>query len=175
MRFNQVSEADCFSKRNVSIMKNFKSGLRFCFFTLALTAFTAVGVLAENCMTANDMEPAVKTALTSAGQRYFDLLAKGDAAALRQNAIPSLASDFSSIEATVKDNQTALSGAKATARPPFLLEAPGTAPIARAEFYCGVFGANGQTSDSAAFYLNNLPPGKYATAGYGLEAGRSLY
>jgi hypothetical protein len=175
MRFNQVSEADCFSKRNVSIMKNFKSGLRFCFFTLALTAFTAVGVLAENCMTANDMEPAVKTALTSAGQRYFDLLAKGDAAALRQNAIPSLASDFSSIEATVKDNQTALSGAKATARPPFLLEAPGTAPIARAEFYCGVFGANGQTSDSAAFYLNNLPPGKYAVVILDAPSSKGAY
>lgn len=61
----------------------------------------------------------------------------------------------------MKDNQSALAGSKATARPPFLLEADGTAPIARAEFYCGVFGRNGQTADSAAFYLNNLPPGKY--------------
>jgi hypothetical protein len=42
-----------------------------------------------------------------------------------------------------------------------LLEADGTAPIPRAEFYCGVFGKNGQTADSAAFYLNGLPPGKY--------------
>ena len=35
-------------------------------------------------------------------------------------------------------------------------------PLAHAEFYCGVFGKNGQTSGSAAFVLNNLPPGKYA-------------
>ena len=31
-----------------------------------------------------------------------------------------------------------------------------------AEFYCGVFGKNGQTANSAVFYLDNLPAGKYA-------------
>jgi hypothetical protein len=107
------------------------------------------------------MDAATRTALTTAGQRYFDLLAKGDTTSLRQAAIPSLASDFSGVETTIKDKQSALTGSKGTARPPFLLEADGTAPIARAEFYCGVFGRNGQTADSAAFYLNNLPPGKY--------------
>ena len=122
---------------------------------------TASASFAENCTIASDMDAATRTALTSAGQRYFDLAAKGDATSLRQAAIPSLASDFSGIETTVKDNQSALAGAKATIRPPFLLEAEGTAPIARAEFYCGVFGRNGQTANSAAFYLNSLPPGKY--------------
>ncbi|MGA2020540.1 MAG: hypothetical protein ABSH02_08125 [Candidatus Sulfotelmatobacter sp.] len=128
-----------------------------------LTAMLSCGTtaIAENCTIANDMDAATRTALTTAGQRYFDLLAKGDSNSLRQAAIPSLAADFSGIETTVKDNQSALAGSKATARPPFLLEADGTAPIARAEFYCGVFGRNGQTADSAAFYLNNLPPGKY--------------
>ncbi len=106
----------------------------------------------------------MRTALMSASQRYFDFIAKGDSASLKQNAIPSLASDFSGIENTIKENQAALGGSKGTTRPPFLLEAEGTAPIARAEFYCGVFGRNGQTSDSAAFYLTNLPPGKYAVA-----------
>lgn len=117
---------------------------------------------AENCLTANDMDQATRSALTSAGQRYFDLVVKGDSATLRQNAIPAVASDFSGIEATIKENQPALAAAKPTARPPFLLEATGTAPIAHAEFFCGVFGAKGQTADSAVFYLNNLPPGKYA-------------
>lgn len=129
---------------------------------LAVMTCWAVDLAAENCVTASDMDPATRTALLSAGQRYFDLIAKGDAASLRQSAIPSLASDFSGIEATVKDNQSALAGSKGTARPPFLLEADATAPIPRAEFYCGVFGRNGQTADSAAFYLNNLPPGEYA-------------
>jgi hypothetical protein len=87
----------------------------FCM-ALALTACWAANAAAENCVTPSDMEPAVRTALVSAGQRYFDFIVKGDAASLRLNAIPSLASDFSAIETTVKDNQAALSGSKGTAR-----------------------------------------------------------
>ncbi len=41
----------------------------------------------------------------------------------------------------------------------FLLD--GTTPVAHAEFYCGVFGKNGQTAGSAVFYFDNLPAGKY--------------
>ena len=83
---------------------------------------------------------------------------------LRQNAIPTLAADFSGIEATVKEHQPDLSGAQATVKSSFLLDASGVAPIPHAEFYCGVFGKNGQTANSAAFYLDNLPAGKYAVA-----------
>jgi hypothetical protein len=142
---------------------------------VAVTTFCAINVFAENCITASDMDPATRPALVAAGQRYFDFIAKGDAASLRQNAIPSLAADFSTIENTVKDNQSALAGAKGTPRPPFLLEADGTAPIPRAEFYCGVFGKNGQTSDSAAFYLSNLPPGKYAVVIFDTPSSKGAY
>lgn len=135
--------------------------LTFGITALAVMLGCAATAVAETCTTANDMDAATRTALVSAGQRYFDFLAKGDVASLRQAAIASLAADFSGIEATIKENQSALAGSKATARPTFLLEASGTAPIPRAEFYCGVFGRNGQTADSAAFYLNSLPPGKY--------------
>ena len=130
---------------------------------LALIVFiiATVSSYAENCQTATDMDAATRSGLSSTGQRYFDMIAKGDVASLRQNAIPSLGSDFSGIENTVKDHQKALAGSHATARPPFLLEADGTAAIAHAEFFCGVFGKSGQTSGSAAFYLNSLPPGKY--------------
>jgi hypothetical protein len=129
--------------------------------TLVLLAFSASSVFAETCLTSSDMDEPTRTALTTTALRYFDLVAKGDAAALRQSAIPSVAGDFSGIAATVKDNQSALAASKATARPSFLLEAEGTAPIAHAEFFCGVFGSQGQTRDSAVFYLNNLAPGKY--------------
>ncbi len=132
------------------------------FVTFALLTVSAAVVFAENCLTSTDMDAATRTALTNTALHYFDLIAKGDTAGLRQSAIPSLAADFSGIEGTIKDNQPALAGAKAAARPPFLLEAEGTATIARAEFFCGVFGRNGQTSDSAAFSLNGLAPGKYA-------------
>jgi hypothetical protein len=128
---------------------------------LSLTAFLASSAPAENCLTSGDMDDATRTALTAAAQRDFDLIAKGDSAALRLNAISSVAADFSGIETSVKDHQAALAVSKSTLRPPFLLEAEGAAPIPHAEFFCGVFGKSGQTRDSAVFYLNDLPPGKY--------------
>jgi hypothetical protein len=129
---------------------------------LALLAFPTANVLAESCLIGSDLDSATRTALTEAGVRYFDLITKGDTASLRQRAMPSVASDFSVIETTVKDNQAALAGSKAAIRPLFLLAADGAEPIAHAEFYCGVFGSKGQTRDSAVFTLDNLSPGKYA-------------
>ena len=146
-------------------------------FTLALVLVAASPrtLAAETCTTSADMDAATHSALQSTGQRYFDFISRGDSASLRQNAIPSLASDFAGIETAVKDNQPALSGAKATPRPPFLLEADGTAPIPRAEFFCGVFGSNGQTSDSAIFTLAGLPPGKYAVVIMDATSGKGPY
>ena len=117
---------------------------------------------AQSCQTSSELDDATRTTLTTAGQRYFDMAAKGDAASLRQNAIPSLVSDFSGIEALIKERQPDLAGAQATVKSAFLFDAQGAAPTPHAEFYCGVFGKNGQTSNSAAFYLDNLPPAKYA-------------
>lgn len=138
-----------------------RSGLMLNSAILAMLVFTASSVLAQSCFTSSDMDAATRNALTGTGLRYFNFVAAGDAASLRQNAMPSLAADFSSIESTVKDNQAALAGSKGVVRPPFLLGVEGTAAMPRAEFFCGVFGRSGQTSDSAAFYLNNLAPGKY--------------
>jgi len=107
------------------------------------------------------MGEATRSALMNTATQYFDLAAKGDSASLQQHAIASLASNFSGIENAVKENQAAFSGAQATPRQPFLLKAEGTAPIARAEFLCGVFGAQGQTANSAEFVIPNLPPGNY--------------
>jgi len=129
---------------------------------LALVVSAATGARAENCQTAGELDDATRSALTAAGQRFFDMIARGDTASLRQSAIPSVAGDFSGIEATVKEHQASLAGTHATARPPFVLEAEGNAPLPHAEFFCGVFGKTGQTSSSAVFYLDNLPPAKYS-------------
>jgi hypothetical protein len=120
--------------------------------------------LAQTCESSSDLDDATRTAISSAAQRDFDLAAKGDTASLRQNAIASLAANFTPIENTVKDHQANLAGAQATVNSLFLLQADGTAPLPRAQFYCGVFGKNGQTPGSAIFNFNNLPPGKYAVA-----------
>jgi hypothetical protein len=129
---------------------------------IALLTFLPLRVEAQTCQTANDMDPAVRTAITNAGQRYFDMAVKGDTASLRQNAIPSLASDFSGVQNTIKEHQPDLAGAQPNVKSSFLLNADDATPNQRTEFYCGVFGKNGQTANSAAFYLENLPAGKYA-------------
>ncbi|MGO9088467.1 MAG: hypothetical protein ACLQBK_24945 [Candidatus Sulfotelmatobacter sp.] len=125
-------------------------------------AFSVSIARAQSCQISGDLDDTTRAALTAAGQRYFDIAAKGDAATLRQNAVASLASDFSGIEATVKDHQQDFAGGQTSAKAVFLLEAAGDAPLPHAEFYCGVFGKNGQTSGSAVFYLDNLQPGTYA-------------
>jgi hypothetical protein len=116
---------------------------------------------AQTCLTTSDMDEAAASPLVATATRFYDMAARGDSASLRQNAIASLASDFSGIENAVKENQARLTGIRPVARPPFLLKAEGTAPLERAEFLCGVFGAQGQTRDSAVFVVPNLPPGNY--------------
>ena len=116
---------------------------------------------AQTCQSAPDIDASVRAALESAAKRYFEMSARGDVAALKQNSIASVAASFAGIEAAVKESQAEFTGANATVRPPFLLTADGAEPLARAEFLCGVFGPSGQTRDSAVFVLNNLPPGKY--------------
>ncbi len=132
-----------------------------CRIVIGSTVLLGLAAGGENCRSGADLDDATRSRLTSAAMRDFDLIAKGDAFSLKQNAIPSLAADFSGIDAVVKDNHAVLQGSTATPRPPFLLQAEGTSALAHAEFYCGVFGASGQTRDSAVFYLNNLAPGKY--------------
>jgi hypothetical protein len=116
---------------------------------------------AQTCLTTSDMDEATASALVGTATRFYDMAARADTASLRQNAIASLASDFSGIENAVRENQANLTGIRPVARPPFLLKAEGTTPLERAEFLCGVFGAQGQTRDSAVFVIPNLPPGNY--------------
>ena len=128
---------------------------------LSALALFSTNLAAQTCQTSAELDDATRTAITSAGQRYFDMAARGDAASLRQNSIPSLAADFTGIEATLKDHQQDLAGSQGTVKASFLLDAT-SATDPHEEFYCGVFGKNGQTANSAAFYLDNLPPAKYA-------------
>ncbi len=128
---------------------------------LALLLLWGVAAYGQNCLSAPDMDASVRKALETAAQRYFEMSAHGDTAGLRQNAIAMLSANFGGVEAAVKENQAAFSGAQATPRPPFLLAAESAEKMTHFEFLCGVFGKSGQTSDSAVFVFNNLPPGKY--------------
>jgi hypothetical protein len=141
---------------------------------MTLLAYSAPG-LAQACFTADDMDVATRSALQGAATRYFEMAARGDAASLKQNSISSVANDFSGIENTIKENQANFAGAHATARPPFLLKAEGTAPLPKAEFLCGVFDARGQTKNSAEFVIPNLPPGSYGIVTLDVPTQNSAY
>lgn len=145
----------------MATVRNWFRLLKLCLF---VALFLSLPTVAQNCQSSTDLDDATRAAITSAAQRDFDLASKGDTASLQQNSIASLAANFTAIENTVKDHQANLAGAQATVKSVFLLEADGTAPLPHAEFYCGLFGKNGQTPGSAIFDLNNLPPGKYGVA-----------
>ncbi|MGH9536843.1 MAG: hypothetical protein ACRD3H_02910 [Terriglobales bacterium] len=140
-----------------------------------LLAFCAITSSAQTCMTSGDMDEATRNALVATARRFYDMAAHGDSASLRQNAITSLATNFSGIENAVKENQANLAGVQPVPRQPFLLKAEGTAPLARAEFLCGVFGAQGQTRDSAVFVIPNLPPGNYGIDTLDVTSPQGVY
>jgi len=135
--------------------------LRSCRCLLLVVPLLLLSARAETCFTSDDMDAATRSGIQAAALKYFEMVARGDSASLKQNSIPAVASDFGYIEGTIKDNQPNLAGARATPRAPFLLKAEGTSPIPKAEFLCGIFGAGGQTQNSAEFVIPNLPPGSY--------------
>jgi hypothetical protein len=130
-------------------------------YTLLTTSVRAGG---QSCQTSSEMDDAIRKPIAAAGQRFFEWAAKGDVAFMRLSAIPSLAGTFGNAESLVKAHQADLAGGQASVKSVFLLDAAGSAPLPRAQFYCGVFGKNGQTPGSAEFDFENLPPGKYAVA-----------
>ena len=131
---------------------------------MLLTLLTLPRANAQTCMTAEDTDAATKASLDATGKRYFGMVANGDAAALRQASIPSVANDFGGIERAIKDTQPKIAGTQPNVRATYLLQADGKESLQRAEFLCGVFGKSGQTANSAVFVLNDLAPGTYAVA-----------
>jgi hypothetical protein len=140
---------------------------------LLLSSVFTVVAQAQTCLTYRDMDEPTRSMLEGTAKRYFDLAARGDIAQLKRNAIASLAADFSSVEAAVKDSQASLSGAQAQPRPPFLLKIEGDKPLERAEFLCGVFGKNGQTANSAAFVIPDLAPSTYGMVTLEISGGQT--
>jgi hypothetical protein len=128
---------------------------------VAALLLLAAPVVAETCLEAGEIDPATRAAIEDTARNFQQMSARGDAAGLRAASIPSVAGSFAGIEQAVLDNQQGLNGT-AVIRKTYLLEQPGPAPNARAEFFCGVFGANGNTVNSAGFVLPNLEPGRYA-------------
>lgn len=119
----------------------------------------------QRCTEGKDLDAQTRSAIESAATQYFNMASHGDTSGLQQNAIAGVAQNFNGIAGAVRDNQASIQGAQPTIRSVFFLDAStATAPLEKAEFYCGVFGAYGHTATSTAFIIPNLPPGKYAVA-----------
>jgi hypothetical protein len=118
--------------------------------------FVCSSSLAEECKSGADLDGSTKAAMESAAQRYYQAAASGNTSVLQQNAIPAIASDFAGIQSAITDNKDNL-GSSATVRSSYELDAPGTAPLARAEFYCGIM----NSPNYVGFAIPNLPPGTY--------------
>src|SRR5438045_3928726 len=154
-----------------------KAHNRFIFLTALLFIISLLTgpTFAQMCFTSDDMDAATRSALQTTATKYADMVVRADLASLKQNSIPSVANDFTWIENTIKDNQVNLTGGHGTARPPYLLKATGTAPVPKAEFFCGVFTGNGQTANSAEFSIPNLPPGSYGIVTVDLSTPKAPY
>jgi hypothetical protein len=112
---------------------------------------------AETCSDVRDMDAATRSSMENTALQMFGSLSRGDAASMRQNAIPSLASNFGGVESAINANKPIMSAGQASVRATYLLEAGGTATLDRAEFLCGVYG----TPQFVSFSIPNLPPGRY--------------
>ncbi|HEX8925986.1 MAG TPA: hypothetical protein VF786_09355, partial [Terriglobales bacterium] len=130
---------------------------------LLLAVSPASLLFAQECMLGTDLSAGARATLDSTARQFVDLAARGDIATLRQDSIPSLAANFGTIEQAVNDNKQSFGNA--SVRREFVLDAasyPARQP--RVEFFCGVYGANGHTANSAGFVLTNIDPGRYAIA-----------
>src|SRR3989442_2843701 len=156
-------------------MKPGHSSISLAIFPIFVLVLMAVPAFSQTCFTSDDMDAATRSALQATASRYFDMVSRGDTASLKQNSIPSVANSFAAIENTIKENQANLAGAHAAPRAPFLLKTEGSATLPKAEFNCGVFGAGGQTTNSAEFIIPNLPPGSYGVVTLDVTTQKSPY
>jgi len=132
----------------------------------------AVASASAVCETASEMDQSMRSALETTARGYFALAAKGDLAALRQASIPAVANDFGGIEAAVNENKDNFASAQVSVRPPFLLDAADNhAPLARAEFFCGIY----NSPDRVGFVIPNLPSGTYGFVTLDLATRKGPY
>jgi hypothetical protein len=113
----------------------------------------------QTCSSGPELDAATKGAIEGAAKQYLDMSRNGDVAGIKANSIPQITGDFSAIEQAVVTNKTYLAEGEATIVGTYLLDASqAKAPLARAEFYCGIY----NSPDRLAFFIPNLPPGRYA-------------
>lgn len=143
---------------------------------LALTVLLGLSLsipraAAQTCFSAQEMDVPTRSALERTARQFFDYASKGDVFDLKQSATASLASNFGGIEGLVVDQKSIYASGQPAVRAAYVLDAPGTAPVARAEFLCGVWA----TPQYASFVINNLPPGRYGLVIQDVSTSKGKY
>ena len=129
----------------------------FALVILLITAWSSHS-WAQTCDTGNDLNPATKSAIEGAAQRYFTMSAQGDVAGLKTNAIPAVAGNFGGIEQAVVDNKKYFAEGQPSVTGTYLLDASQLKDPQRADFYCGIY----NSPQRVGFSIPGLPVGRYA-------------
>lgn len=127
-------------------------------FAILLIAFCSSIAFAQTCDSGPDLNPATKSAIEAAAQRYFSMSSQGDVAGLKANAIPAVAGSFTGIEQAVVDNKKYFAEGQPTIAGTYLLDASQLKNAQRADFYCGIY----NSPQRVGFSIPNLPTGRYA-------------
>jgi hypothetical protein len=133
---------------------------RASYLTLAILLVAAWSSLSygQSCESGADLNPAAKSAIESAAQRYFSMSTQGDVAGLKANAIPAVAGNFTGIEQAVVDNKKYFAEGQPVVAGTYLLDASQIKDAQRADFYCGIY----NSSQRVGFSIPGLPAGRYA-------------
>src|SRR5437764_6614380 len=133
---------------------------------LLIAAVATAPAWAQSCYTEADLDAGQAGAVQTAATRYFQAAAAGDYASLRQNSIAAVASNFDSIVNAIGENKPNLAGAQPSVRALYVLDAQQKS--AKGEFFCGVVGMQ----NSVAFFLPNIPSGRYAVVVQDVKGGK---
>ena len=117
------------------------------------------GGLAQECLSGSEIPAATATAVTTTAQRFYDLSARGDVAALKSEAMPEVEANFGGIEQAVIGYKSLFAEAPPSDTRIFVLDATNSKTNwQRADFYCGIY----NSPDRVGISIPNLPPGRYA-------------
>jgi hypothetical protein len=153
----------------IGIPARIAARLRFFALAGALVVCTAgAQAQTQTCLSPDDLDAGARNTLEQTAQRFFDMSKNGDFAGLRSAAVGSLASNFANVESVATQNKPNFDNARASIRTEFVLEAPGNAPIARADFFCGIY----NSADRVGFSIPNLPPARYAIVISDISGGK---
>ena len=124
---------------------------------LVSVAMLPSGAFAASCLTQSQMTAAQRDSLSNAAKALLVQMQSGDVRGLQANTLPSVASDFSGIAASVQNLKPLMQNAALTVVNVYILDASTQeAGATRTDFYCG--------QPVVSFNFTDLPAGTYALA-----------